>query len=155
MDHDKIRLALAAFRDGESNETERLAVRGHLEGCPGCRLELSRLENLARLFFKPAPRPSARRSEAFASAVMARLEAAEPAAGSGRPLWRQGPWLVSVLGLGLAALFFFALAPAPESLAPTDALFLLDARDRSVGEYVLPPDPGRPADLLAYASGDR
>jgi anti-sigma factor RsiW len=41
------RSQLSAYLDGELQVPRRDAVRSHLEFCPGCRLELQRLERLA------------------------------------------------------------------------------------------------------------
>jgi anti-sigma factor RsiW len=116
MDHERLREALHAFRDGELPEPERREVAAHLDVCAGCRGTLDRWDRLSRML-RPAESTG---SGAFARIVMARIaqeEEADVPAGIG---WWLRPGFT--LALGLAVLLWPDRAvPSTEQLLMSSA----------------------------------
>jgi anti-sigma factor RsiW len=147
MEHEKFVEALSEYRDGALGASEREAVARHLSGCAECSAVLADWDRLAKVFFRPSPRPTAFQTEAFVARVSARLPRAETAA---LP-WLTARWLVPALGLSFAALAFsFRSYPGLEVSDP--AVALLSGADRAVASAG-PETSG--ADVLALGGEDR
>lgn len=114
-DHDRLREALHAFRDGELAEPESREVASHLQACSDCRETLAVWERFANAALKV---PAGLASEAFVGGVMAHIaeEEAEAEAPSGF-----GWWLAPscALALGLTVLLW------PENAVPSLGQLLL------------------------------
>ena len=151
MDHRKLRDALSELHDGELDAAAQREVLAHLDHCPDCRQERQRWQSLARAAFPP-PRPiSAQESSLFAQNVMRRIRQQETAEPASMLDWLGSRWAIPALSFGLALVLLSIMLPQPESLAPLDVLFLVDLRDRTTAELVLPPDPSRSDSLLTFS----
>jgi mycothiol system anti-sigma-R factor len=86
---DEVRPRLDAYLDGELPETERVPLRGHLEGCPDCRPEAAALERLREEIRRSAPvhrAPEALRSQ-IRFAIRQEAGASTPSASLRAPGW--------------------------------------------------------------------
>jgi len=79
--------------------------------------------------------------------------------GSNAPLdlsrWLENRWMIPVLSFGLAAFCLSIILSPSESLAPMDALFLVNAKNHEVGQWVLPPDPRTEENLLPFSTEEK
>jgi anti-sigma factor RsiW len=117
MNHDQASDALEEWIDGELPAAASAAVKAHHDGCPECRSRAGSLRRLAAAAFPP-PALSRASNEAFARAVMARVEAE-----SALPAWGEvlARWLTPALGLALAASAAVVLAPSSDWPSASDA----------------------------------
>lgn len=117
MDHERLKDALFAYRDGELDEAGRREVAAHLAACADCRGALERWELAAKALLEP-PRVEAR--EAFVGGVMARIaeEEREAEAPSGAGWWLTPGF---ALALGLAVLLWPQAAPSVDQLLLSEA----------------------------------
>lgn len=117
MDHERLKDALFAYRDGELDEAGRREVGAHLDACAECRSALERWELAAKALLK-SPRIDAR--EAFVGGVMARIAEAEREAEAPAGF---GWWLTPgfALALGLAVLLWPQAAPSVDQLLLSEA----------------------------------
>ena len=72
MDHDKIRMHLSAFKDGELNENLRDHILRHLKSCDACREELNEFEKIDSMV-RELPEISI--PNTFASGILFRAQA--------------------------------------------------------------------------------
>ncbi len=103
MDHDKMRSALSALRDGELDGPAKKTVARHVEACPDCRAELRSWERASRAFLRRPSRPTSAETERCVRSVMARL-AAPAASASWWDVLVSSSWLTPALGLASVAL---------------------------------------------------
>lgn len=103
MDHDKMRSALSALRDGELDAPAKKALERHVETCSDCRAQLRAWERVTRAFLRRPARPTSAETERCVRAVMARLSA-PTASASWWDVLVSSPWLTPALGLASAAL---------------------------------------------------
>lgn len=123
MNHDQIRERLDEWLDGALPAAESAAASSHIDSCPECKGEVSRLKRLGSALFRaPAPHDP-RATEAFVARVMARVE--EDAV---------SPWerfaarvLAPSFGLALAGLLVTISLPPADPDAPLGVEFEVDA----------------------------
>jgi predicted anti-sigma-YlaC factor YlaD len=90
---------ISRYIDGELSGEEQEVLKGHLEGCPGCREELQALEEVVAIFSGIpllSPRPG------FTERVMARLAQRE----ASRRVWKAMP---ALMGASLLLAIFASL----------------------------------------------
>ena len=129
MDHDRMRLALSALRDGALEAPAKMALERHVESCSDCRAELRDWERAARAFLRRPQGPTSAETERCARAVMARL-----AAGATTVTWwdvlTSTPWLTPALGLASVALVLSFLPYG--GLAALEPLFVAQGYELSL-----------------------
>lgn len=74
MDHDKIRMHLSAFKDGEVDETLKDLILHHLQSCDSCREELDAFDQIDSLV---GGLPEISVPETFVSDIIVKTRAAE------------------------------------------------------------------------------
>ncbi|MHB2025981.1 MAG: zf-HC2 domain-containing protein [Elusimicrobiota bacterium] len=152
MRHEDVRDLLDVFRDGELDPDAQSEVSSHLESCPFCREENSRRRALALAVFPSVQTPDAGQTEVFVRAVMSKIPPEPIIRADWKKSWRMGVewWLIPSLGLALAALIASLRLSEPSAVVSIDSQILMGSRGRRVTEMVLPPDPARSGDLLAF-----
>jgi anti-sigma factor RsiW len=75
VDHNKVRMHLSAFKDGELNENLKDLILRHLQSCDSCREELGEFERIDSTL-RGLPQISV--SNTFTSEILARTQAAKP-----------------------------------------------------------------------------
>ena len=116
---DELRELLAAYADGELDETTRARVRAHLVGCPDCRRDLAGLERVDAMFRAAAvPEPAEAAWDRVSAALDRTLAASSPA-----PVRRErrgvfGWWLVPAGALAAAAILMAVFLMAPKPVPP-------------------------------------
>lgn len=117
MEHEIALDKLDEWLDGELGEADAAALSRHLDGCDACRREAARRKRLGEALFSPVPAEDPRRTEAFVRRVMAAVAEEEV------PFWRRlaAGVLTPALALGLAALLFNIVSPAPGAAEPFEA----------------------------------
>lgn len=148
MNHEQLRDALSALHDGELGAEDRKEILAHLERCSDCREAHQRWQRISGTFFRAPQKPSRAETEFFVQKAMERLESEESRTSAGWRRWVEDRLMLPVLGLGLALVLLSILIMRPESVAPPDALLLVDAQYHAVGELVLPPDPSKTGMLM-------
>lgn len=131
---------IGAFHDGELDETSAAAVRSHLASCAACRAELTRLQDLSKVF-GAAPMP---RLSQIALARIHQDERLWPDGGAWRFASGLAAMAASVLLVGAAMLYrqsqpTFA-PPQPWEAAAVVSLASDEpagADDRAVAEWIV------------------
>ena len=148
INHDQLRDALELLHDGELGAQERAEVLSHLEGCHECQEVYQRWEQLSGIFFRSLMKPIPAQTEFFVQRVMERLNSSDPAPSVGWWPWLEDHCMVPALSMGLVAALLSILMVRPESIAPTDALFLINSQNHAAAQWVLPPDPANTGMML-------
>ena len=126
---DELRDYLAAYADGELDETLGTRVREHVEACADCRGELEGLERVDAMFRAAVvPEVPARDWERMSRALDRAMGAsASPAAAPARRGWLSG-WLIPASALAAAAALVaaFLLWPAGPPSSSSSSIVITD-----------------------------
>jgi hypothetical protein len=85
MNCEQVRERLSSYHDGELDESVRLEVSAHLEGCPGCKRELQAFRGMSSLFERWEPPASLTDAERGWEQIKRQLHPSESARGSESP----------------------------------------------------------------------
>ncbi len=121
MNHEKIKLQLWSFYDGQEPLKDRIRLESHLRDCAECRLMFTEWETVSEKFFQK-PALSDPSGEFFAQKIMVQVRALPPIQKAS--VWKNFlPWMAPVLGSAALALWvLFYLLPGTPGLSqgPSD-----------------------------------
>ncbi len=119
---DEIREYLAAYADGELDDTARARVRAHLIGCPDCRRDLAGLETVDALLRRsPTPEPSEAEWDKVSVALDREIQSAVAVTALPRERARSRAWwLVPAGALAAAAAVMVVLLSMPKPEPPAE-----------------------------------
>lgn len=114
MTHEQMQERLSEWLDGEFEPAESAAASRHIDACPACKAEVSRLRRLGESLFSARSAADPRSTEAFVARVMARVDAESVSP------WERlaARFLAPAFGLALAALLLAISLPSSDEDAP-------------------------------------